>query len=145
MSTTYQMIGKSDRYGVVNITSVFACICLSLYLSLSLSLSLSLFFSLLLLLSISLSHTHTLSPIPLPLSPFLSYSPDNRVCYGETPIEQSEFCHYDSEGECGPLAIQILEHRNITPSYGHGNAIGTGEENLCVCQFRTGRFVCDFG
>ena len=73
-------------------------------------------------------HPH---PTPLP--------PDNRVCYGETPIEQSEFCHYDHRDICGPLALQIIEHRNITPSH------GTGEEDLCVCRYRGGKFVCDRG
>ena len=73
----------------------------------------------------------------LSLSPALSLPPDNRECIGETPIEQSEFCHYDTQGACRPLAKQILEGFNISA--------GNGEDGLCTCRFRRGRFVCDPG
>ena len=53
---------------------------------------------------------------------------------GETPIEQSEFCHYSTRGVCGPLAFQVLEDLSISE--------GNGEENLCTCRFRQGKYIC---
>ena len=82
-------------------------------------------------LSLPLPSSHSL------LHPPLSLFADNRICMGETPIEQSEFCHYNTRGVCGPLAFQVLEGLNIS--------MGNGEENLCVCRFREGKYICGSG
>ncbi len=62
---------------------------------------------------------------------------DNRLCEGEGPIRQGQFCHYLMPDVCAPHAGMILERINISAA----PHVGANSE-LCSCGFSEGKYVC---
>ena len=78
------------------------------------------------------THPHTHTPLHTP-------TPGTIECSGANLVEQAENCHFQRSTRemCRPPAILILQGFNISG--------GNGEEEICECAYRGGRYVCATG